>query len=138
MAEEKKLSGPDFAVGVSLSEFADGGMVQGHAKGEAILVARRGDAYVAIGASCTHYGGPLAEGLIAGGTVRCPWHHACFQSGPDQIVKSSGARIPGWGWISPWLESHKAGPLGWNPRPPGPGRATTISSTPRQSQKQSS
>jgi len=50
MAEEKKLSGPDFAEGVSLSEFADGGMVQGHANGEAILVTRRGDAYVAIGA----------------------------------------------------------------------------------------
>jgi NADPH-dependent 2,4-dienoyl-CoA reductase/sulfur reductase-like enzyme/nitrite reductase/ring-hydroxylating ferredoxin subunit len=78
MAEEKKLSGPDFAEGISLSVFADGGVVPGHANGEAILVARRGDAYFAIGATCTHYGGPLAEGLIAGDTVRCPWHHACF------------------------------------------------------------
>ncbi len=57
MAEKKKLSGPDFAEGASLSEFVDGGMVQGHANGEAILVAHRGDAYVAIGASCSHYGG---------------------------------------------------------------------------------
>src|SRR6266481_7212824 len=78
MAEEKKLSGPDLAEGVSITEFADGGMVQGHANGEAILVARRGDTYFAIGASCTHYGGPLAEGLMAGDTVRCPWHHARF------------------------------------------------------------
>src|SRR5208282_4322380 len=73
LAEEKKLSGPDFAEGVSLSEFADGGMVQGHANGEAILVTRRGDAYVAIGASCTHYGGPLAEGLIAGAGSKSGW-----------------------------------------------------------------
>ena len=36
MAEEKKLSGPDFAAGVSISEFADGGIVQGHTDGEAI------------------------------------------------------------------------------------------------------
>jgi apoptosis-inducing factor 3 len=78
MAEEKKLSGPDFAQGVSLTEFTDGGMLQGHAKGESILVARRGDACFAIGASCTHYGAPLAEGLVVGDTVRCPWHHACF------------------------------------------------------------
>ena len=49
MAEEKKLSGPDFAAGVSITEFAADG-VQGHANGEAILVARRGDAYFAIGA----------------------------------------------------------------------------------------
>jgi nitrite reductase/ring-hydroxylating ferredoxin subunit len=66
MAEEKKLSGPDFAEGVSTTQFADDGVVTGHANGEAILLARRGDAYFAIGATCTHYGGPLAEGLIAG------------------------------------------------------------------------
>ncbi len=76
MADETKLSGPDFAEGVS--EFADGGVVPGHVNGEAILVARRGGTYFAIGATCTHYGGPLADGLIAGDTVRCPWHHACF------------------------------------------------------------
>ena len=69
MAEEKKLSGPDFAQGVSLTEFTDGGMLQGHAKGESILVVRRGDACFAIGASCTHYGAPLAEGLVVGDTV---------------------------------------------------------------------
>ena len=49
MAEEKKLSGPDFAKGVSITDFADGDMVQGHANGEAVLVARRGDAYFAKG-----------------------------------------------------------------------------------------
>src|SRR6202795_4942818 len=88
MAEEKKLSGPDFAEGVSLGEFADGGKVQGHANGEAILVARRGDAYFAIGASCTHYGGPLAEGLMAGDTVRCPWHHACFSLRTGEALRA--------------------------------------------------
>jgi NADPH-dependent 2,4-dienoyl-CoA reductase/sulfur reductase-like enzyme/nitrite reductase/ring-hydroxylating ferredoxin subunit len=78
MAKDIKLSGPDFAQGVSLTEFAEGGMLQGHAQGEAILVVRRGDACFAIGASCTHYGAPLADGLVVGDTVRCPWHHACF------------------------------------------------------------
>ena len=65
MAEEKKLSGPDFTEGVSLTEFSDGGVLQGHSQGESMLVARRAETFFAIGASCTHYGAPLAEGLMA-------------------------------------------------------------------------
>src|SRR3954470_14914825 len=53
-------------------------MLAGHANGKPVLIARQGDEVFAIGASCTHYGGPLGEGLLVGDTVRCPWHHACF------------------------------------------------------------
>src|SRR5258708_26850382 len=78
MAEQSKPKGPDLARGIPLSDVADGGMVGGHVGEEAVLLARRGDEFFAIGATCSHYGGPLAEGLIVGETVRCPWHHACF------------------------------------------------------------
>jgi nitrite reductase/ring-hydroxylating ferredoxin subunit/thioredoxin reductase len=76
--EQAKPSGPDLAQGVTLSDIADGTMLQGHVDGEAVLLARRGEAFYAIGAICSHYSGPLAEGLMVGETVRCPWHHACF------------------------------------------------------------
>jgi apoptosis-inducing factor 3 len=79
MAEaSRELEGPDFQSGYETDKVADGEMLLGHAFGEAILVARRGDELFAIGATCTHYGGPLAKGLMVDCTVRCPWHHARF------------------------------------------------------------
>ena len=78
MSGEQQLSGPDLTEGVALTEIAAGGCLLGHAGGEPVLLVRVGDEVFAIAAHCTHYGGPLAEGLIVGDTVRCPWHHACF------------------------------------------------------------
>lgn len=78
MSEATQPSGPDLRAGIPESALADGGMLAGRVGGEAVLVARRGQEVFAIGATCTHYGGPLPEGLMVGDTVRCPWHHACF------------------------------------------------------------
>jgi NADPH-dependent 2,4-dienoyl-CoA reductase/sulfur reductase-like enzyme/nitrite reductase/ring-hydroxylating ferredoxin subunit len=71
-------SGPDLTQGVPVGDVPDGGMLSGHVGKDAVLLARRGRQWFAIGATCTHYSGPLAEGLMVGDTVRCPWHHACF------------------------------------------------------------
>lgn len=72
-----ELTGPDLGRGVPEADLKDGKLL-GHADGEPVLVVKIDDEVFAIGAKCTHYGGPLAEGLIVGDTVRCPWHHACF------------------------------------------------------------
>ena len=76
--EQTAPTGPDLAQGVALSDVPDGGMLAGHVGEEAVLLIRRGAEVFAVGAHCTHYGGPLAEGLVVGETLRCPWHHACF------------------------------------------------------------
>ena len=63
MAEKSnELEGPDFEKGFNIDDVADAKMLLGHAFGEAVLLARRGDELFAIGATCTHYGGPLAKG----------------------------------------------------------------------------
>lgn len=86
----KPASGPDLAKGVALAEIAEGGMLLGHVHGEPVLLARRGDELFAIGAMCSHYGGPLAEGLVVGDTVRCPWHHAGFSLRTGEAVRAPG------------------------------------------------
>ena len=77
-AAQSESTGPDLTQGVAIDTLADGAMLAGHVGDDAVLLARRGNEFFAIGATCTHYNGPLAEGLLVDDTVRCPWHHACF------------------------------------------------------------
>src|SRR5262245_41955920 len=77
-AEQSSPTGPDLTQGISIDRLADGQMLLGHVGQEAVLLVRRSNEFFAIGATCSHYGGPLAEGLLVDDTVRCPWHHACF------------------------------------------------------------
>jgi NADPH-dependent 2,4-dienoyl-CoA reductase/sulfur reductase-like enzyme/nitrite reductase/ring-hydroxylating ferredoxin subunit len=97
MSGEQQLQGPDLAAGVPASTIPDGGMLVGHAEGQAVLLARRGSEIFAIGATCTHYSGPLGEGLIVGDTVRCPWHHACFS-----LRTGEALRAPALSPVSRW------------------------------------
>jgi apoptosis-inducing factor 3 len=83
-----KLAGPDFANGVPIGDLAEGGMVLGHAAGETVLLARSGGTLSAIGAECSHYHGPLAEGVLVADTVRCPWHHACFSLRTGEALRA--------------------------------------------------
>ena len=104
MAEQPKLSGPDLVKGVPLSTIADGAMLAGHAHGEPALLARRGDELFAIGTVCTHYGAPLADGLLVGDTVRCPWHHACFS-----LRTGDAIRAPALDPVSCWRVEQRDG-----------------------------
>ncbi|CEJ87444.1 FAD-dependent pyridine nucleotide-disulfide oxidoreductase [Hyphomicrobium sp. GJ21] len=87
-SNEQQLSGPDFARGVPASDIVDGKMLLGHFDGEAVLLAKTGAEIFAVGATCTHYNGPLAEGLLVGDTVRCPWHHACFSLRTGEALRA--------------------------------------------------
>ena len=79
-------TGPDLSAGVAASELTDGAMLVGHVGDKSVLLAQRGTEYFAIGATCTHYSGPLGAGLLVGDTVRCPWHHACFSLRTGEAV----------------------------------------------------
>ncbi len=53
-------------------------------RGRQIALLREGDTYYALDNTCTHRGGPLAEGAIEQGEVVCPWHGAHFDLGTGQ------------------------------------------------------
>jgi len=104
--EETELSGRDFAKGVLDADVTDGASLLGHAGGEAVLLVREGENFFAVAASCTHYGGPLAEGLVVGHTVRCPWHHACFD-----LRTGAAIRAPALNDLSCWKVEKRDGKI---------------------------
>src|SRR5262250_2047532 len=102
--DETKLTGPDLAQGILFDDLVDGGMVVGHAMGEDVLLVRSGEQLFAVSPHCTHYNGPLAEGLVVGETVRCPWHHACLD-----LRTGEAARAPALSPISCWNVERRDG-----------------------------
>ena len=97
-ASNPEATGPDLTLGLATDALADGKLVAGHVGEEAVLLARRGEEFFAIGANCTHYHGPLAEGMMVNDTVRCPWHHACFSLRTGEPV-----RAPALSPVACWL-----------------------------------
>lgn len=93
---EQELQGPDLSGGIDLERLTDGQAFLGHVDGQQVLLYRDGDTVTAIGATCTHYGGPLGEGLIKDGTVRCPWHHACFDLETGEATAPALNPVPKW------------------------------------------
>jgi NADPH-dependent 2,4-dienoyl-CoA reductase/sulfur reductase-like enzyme/nitrite reductase/ring-hydroxylating ferredoxin subunit len=94
-------AGPDLAKGVALSEFS-GPMLLGHVGDENVLLVRSGAEIFAVDAYCSHYHGPLAEGLVTGTDIRCPWHHACFDLRTGEAV-----RAPALAPIALWKVEHQ-------------------------------
>ena len=60
------------------SDLRDGEMKEFSTGEMRVLLARVDGRFHAVSAVCTHYGGPLAEGVLCGTRVMCPWHHAVF------------------------------------------------------------
>ena len=104
MAEEQAApSGPDLAKGIALDDFVNGKLL-GHVGSEDVLLVKAGHNVLAIGAHCTHYHGPLADGLVVGETVRCPWHHACFD-----LRTGDAVRAPALSPVARWRVARRDG-----------------------------
>ncbi len=86
--DANQLKGPDLARGIALSDLSENTPFLGHAGGEQMILVRQGAEVFALAHQCTHYHGPLAEGLVAEGGLRCPWHHACFDLRTGEALRA--------------------------------------------------
>jgi len=97
VSSRRAPAGPDLTRGIPLSTLIRDVKVLGHVDGEAVLVVLVDEEIFAIGATCTHYKGPLAQGLVVGPTVRCPWHHACFDLATGEAIRMPAIDpVPRW------------------------------------------
>ena len=89
MAEDDaKPKGPDLTKGVAPASLGENGMLLGRVGADEVLLVKRGADIFAIASQCSHYHGPLADGLVVDGTIRCPWHHACFDLRSGEAVRA--------------------------------------------------
>jgi NADPH-dependent 2,4-dienoyl-CoA reductase/sulfur reductase-like enzyme/nitrite reductase/ring-hydroxylating ferredoxin subunit len=114
MAASQTSDGPDLAQGIAAGDLPEGGMLAGHVGDQPVLLARVGQEVLAVAAQCTHYHGPLVEGLLVGDTVRCPWHHACFNLRTGEAV-----RAPAFAPLDCWSVEQRDGKLYVREKRPG-------------------
>jgi NADPH-dependent 2,4-dienoyl-CoA reductase/sulfur reductase-like enzyme/nitrite reductase/ring-hydroxylating ferredoxin subunit len=97
MGNPTSASGPDLTQGIGIDDLPPAGMLLGRVGDQPVLLVRRRERFFALGATCTHYSGPLAEGVADDDTVRCPWHHACFSLETGEAVRAPAlSALPCW------------------------------------------
>ena len=87
MGAEAEVTGPDLAnEGIPTDSIGAETPVKGQVDGKQVVVVRTAEGLRAVAGSCTHYGGPLGDGLCVAGQIRCPWHHAVFDLTTGEAV----------------------------------------------------
>jgi NADPH-dependent 2,4-dienoyl-CoA reductase/sulfur reductase-like enzyme/nitrite reductase/ring-hydroxylating ferredoxin subunit len=115
----------DLKSGVAIHEIADGGMLAGKVDDDDVVLVRQGKEIFAVGANCTHYHGPLAEGIVTGDSIHCPWHHACFD------LRTGAPSAPALNPIPVWNVEQRDGRVFVTTRrdiPPATSSKTTVGS----------
>ncbi|MBI1953491.1 MAG: non-heme iron oxygenase ferredoxin subunit [Candidatus Omnitrophica bacterium] len=79
---------PKFVKVATTSEIPPGGAKCVEPEGKMIALFNLGGSFYAIDNSCTHVGGPLAEGAVDGEAVECPWHGARFNIKSGDVLSA--------------------------------------------------
>ncbi len=69
----------EFTAVLAAAELAEETPTQAMLGATALVVVRRGDLVFALKDTCSHAGGPLSKGQLAGDTIVCPWHGSAYR-----------------------------------------------------------
>lgn len=76
----------DFVKAANSSELEPGKGLLVDVKGKQIALFNVEGQFFALDNTCTHRGGPLAQGSLSGHQVTCPWHGATFDVRTGVVV----------------------------------------------------
>ena len=82
----------DFVRVGSTGDIPEGKMKKMIVGGAQVLVANVKGKYYAIGNVCTHFGGPLDQGVLIGQEVQCPWHGSHFDVTNGQVKRGPASK----------------------------------------------
>ena len=81
----------------ALTDLPPGQPVAATAGGVPVVLVRGDDEVYALSATCVHAGGPLAEGTLVDGSLRCPWHGSVFRLCDGKALRGPAATAqPTW------------------------------------------
>ena len=88
---DERRSPRDWTDAAALADLDGGRPVRVEVKGQPVVLVRSGGELRAVGAVCSHYGGPLDEGDVVTqdgeDCVSCPWHGSLFRLRDGSVAR---------------------------------------------------
>ena len=76
----------DYVAVMNMEDLEEGKLTRIDVAGIPAVLLKQGDTMYAIGAVCSHLGGPLDEGTCEDGEATCPWHGSRFSMSDGGVV----------------------------------------------------
>ncbi len=78
----------------ALDELPPGSLMEAERGEDVYAICNVGGEVRALSGVCPHQGGPLGEGVLAGGLITCPWHMWEFDSATGGCTFDESVKVP--------------------------------------------
>jgi nitrite reductase/ring-hydroxylating ferredoxin subunit/uncharacterized membrane protein len=88
---DARLAPRDWADVAAATDVEEGRPLRVEAARQPVVLVRRGIEVYALGATCSHWAGPLDEGSVDGDCITCPWHGSVFRLDDGSVERGPAA-----------------------------------------------